>query len=117
MKRAFGGLVLAVFASTLCLDGVAAPQWCQGTVSNLWVYSDGTVYVYPSYRRDYTRVCNMNASVGGISVANCAAWFAMLRSAVQRRSSVLIYYAEAPVCGALPVLGDSPIPGYVMQVD
>ena len=107
------GAMLAIFSITVS----AAPQWCPGTMSNLWVYSDGTVFVLPSYRGDYTRICNMNAETGGVSVITCVAWFALLKNAVQRQSTIMVYYNDAPVCSALPVYGSTPIPGYVMEIN
>jgi hypothetical protein len=114
--------MLAIIASGVFLTGLtgaisAAPQWCQGTMSNLFVSSDGTVYVLPSYRADYTRICNLNTETGGVSVVNCAAWLAMLRNAVQRQSTVLVYYGDVPACNSIPTYGAAPLPGYVMQMN
>ena len=117
MKEVFKGFALGAILAATALTAGAAPQWCQGTVSRLWVYSDGTIYFNSSYRGDYTRICNINTEVGGISPTNCAAWFSILKSAVQRQSQVVVYYSDAASCGALPNYAGTPWPGYVMQVD
>src|SRR6266446_2919798 len=95
----------------------AAPQWCSGTVSNLYLAGDGSVLVIGSWRGDYTRLCSLNEPLNGISALTCASWMAVLSKAVSRKSTVIVYYSEAPACNALPVYWSSTIPFYVMQVD
>jgi len=55
--------------------------------------------------------------LNGISALTCASWMAVLSKAVSRKSTVIVYYSEAPACNALPVYWSSTIPFYVMQVD
>jgi hypothetical protein len=98
----------------LTLPVQAAPQWCTGTMSNLWVASDGQVYVNVSWRGDYVTLCNLNQAWNSISPTTCAAWFAAARSAVQRNAATTIQYADAPACSAMPVYGAAPPPYYVM---
>ena len=117
MKKMCSKIVLGAYLAVFGVSASAAPQWCVGMVNQLWIASDGTVYVYPSYRNDFTRICNINAETGGVSVTTCLAWFAMLRNAVQRQSTVTVYYVEAPACNALPSYANTPIPYYVMQVN
>lgn len=117
MRGIFTNIALGLASVVTSVAAVATPQWCQGTVSRLWIYSDGTVYVNSSYRGDYTRICNINSEIGGISSINCAAWFSILKSAVQRQSQVIVFYPEAVSCSTLPSYGSTPLPGYVMQVD
>lgn len=117
MKKTLSKFVLAVTMFAFAVSVNAAGQFCQGAVSNVFVYLDGTVYVQPTYRGDYVRICNMNAETSGISITTCATWFAILRSAVQRNSQIMVYYPDAPACAALPTYGASPIPGYVMQMN
>lgn len=117
MKGIFNRIAYAMLSIVFAAPVTAAPQWCQGTVANLWVYSNGNVFVQPSYRGDYTMICNMNTEIGGISVTTCATWFAILRSAVQRQSNIMVHYPDAPACNALPTYGGSILPGYVMQVN
>ena len=117
MKNIFSKTVLCTLLAATGISTSAAPQWCQGTVGNLWIYTNGNVYVVPSFRGDHIRICNMNTETSGISVINCVAWFTMLRNAMQRQSTVTVYYPEAPSCNTLPTYDASPVPGYVMQRD
>ena len=117
MRKIFSKIALGALLAVFGVTASAAPQWCTGTVTNLWVYSNGAVYVKPSYRADYTQICNMNAETNGISVTTCVAWFAVLRSAVQRQSSVLVYYTDTSSCNTLPTYESTPVPGYVMQMN
>jgi len=110
---------ISIFALMTMIGGSsnAAQQWCQGTMQNLWVSGGGNVYVRPSYRADYTRMCNLNADSGSVSAMTCVAWLSILKTAVQRQSLVIVYYSEAPSCGALPTYDSAPFPYYVMQAD
>lgn len=104
----FGGSVLPV---------VAAPQWCGGTVTNLWVDFSGNVLVIPSWRGNHIRLCNINQSIAGETTTTCLSWMSLVRSAVQRSRAMIIYYDNAPACGEIPTYGAAPVPGYVMLND
>ena len=117
MKIRSAKYALGVHLSLAGVTSNAAPQWCQGTVVNLFVYSEGSVYVRPSFRNDYVRICNLNADLNNVSVATCVSWFSILKSATQRQATVLIQYADAPSCDAIPTYGSAPMPGYVMQMN
>jgi hypothetical protein len=95
----------------------ATPQHCAGTVTNLYLARDGSVLVIGSWRGDYTRLCSLNEPLNGISILTCASWMAVLSKAVSRRSTVGVYYGNAPACSTLPVYWESIIPDYVMQHD
>ena len=118
MKKVTRKLLLMTFLAVFALSATGAgPQYCQGTVGNLYVNSSGTVLAFASYRGDYVQFCNVNVDTGGVSVINCMAWFAMLKSAVQRQSQILVFYPDAPICSQLPTYGAAPVPGYVMQMN
>lgn len=115
MKKTVCKIIAGVYMVLCCAGANAGPLWCQGTVSDLFTYAEGSVLVLPSFRGDYVRVCNINVEIGGVSPVNCLAWFAVLKSAVQRQSQVIFHYVDAPACNGLPTYGNAPIPGYVMQ--
>ena len=117
MKKPVSRIALTSILLAYIVQASAAPQWCQGTVSNLWVSATGVVFVAPAARSDYVQICNINADMGGVPPTTCLIWFAMLKSAVQRQSSVIIYYSDAPACNVLPTYQSAPIPYYVMQVN
>lgn len=92
----------------------AAPQFCTGTLSNLYIDEAGNVSAAVSWRGDYVRFCNVNQSTGTVSQTTCMAWLSMMRSAVQRAAQTITYYSEAPSCNAMPTYGAAPVPGYFM---
>lgn len=92
----------------------AAPQWCSGTLSNLYIDDAGTVFATVSWRGDYVRFCNVNQSTGSVSQTTCMSWLSLMRSAVQRNAQTITYYGEAPACNVVPTYGAAPVPGYFM---
>jgi hypothetical protein len=105
------GVVVGGFIST----ADAANQYCEGTLANLYVTSDGTVTVRPSWRGDWVRLCNVNVPVDTVSSTTCLAWLALARSAVQRNSQTTIFYSDAPACNTMPTYGNAPVPSYLMM--
>ena len=106
-----GLVVAAILAPTVAS---AAPQWCYGTINNLWVDSQGSMFAMPSWRGDYVMFCNVNQSTGSVSPTTCMTWMSLLRSAIQRNAQTLVYFADAPACNAMPTYSASPVPYYVM---
>jgi hypothetical protein len=94
-----------------------AAQWCTTTVSNLITYSDGAVKVLVSARGDYLQLCNINADWKGIAPTTCASWLTLVRSAVARKSSMILFFAEDTPCNLIATYGSGPAPGYVMMSD
>lgn len=110
-----GALLLAVGPS---LAKAQQPQWCEGTVSRLFVDAGGDVLVHAQFRGDYLRICNINRASGQngeITATQCAVWTSLLKSAVERKAQTTIYYASPPTaCAQFPTYGSSPWPWYVM---
>ena len=75
-------LISILLASAWPLHARAAPQWCTGTVSQVWVDSGGNVHFVGSWRGDHTIACNVNEPRDGVSPVNCMTWFASLQSAI-----------------------------------
>ncbi|MCX7113366.1 MAG: hypothetical protein NTX45_25310 [Proteobacteria bacterium] len=113
VKLGFVALMLTLASST----SLAAPQWCYGKVSNLWMAANGELYVFTSWRNDYVRVCNINQNLGPVTPQNCASWLTLLRNAVTNKENTIIYYDNAPACKDIPVYANAPVPGYVMLQD
>ena len=98
---------------------LAAAQWCSGTINALWVDSAGNVYIYPSWRADHLRVCNVNeavASAGGpsVSITTCLSWLSLLKAGNVAAKSMITHYVEAPACSAIPTYVSAPTPSYIM---
>lgn len=108
------GVILLAAAMLSPFSAHAAPQWCGGTLSNLYIDAGGTVSSVVSWRGDYVAFCNINQSAGAVSPTTCIAWLSMMRSAVQRGAQTITYYSEAPSCNAISTYGAAPVPGYFM---
>jgi hypothetical protein len=97
------------------------PQWCEGTVSRLFVDAAGDVLVLAQFRGDFLRICNINRASGQngeITATQCAVWTSLLKSAVERKAQTTIYYASPPTaCAQFPTYGSSPWPWYVMLMN
>jgi len=113
IKVVFSVLMLLLSSST----AIAAPQWCSGKIGYLWIYSDGGVFIRPSWRGDHVQICNINQNHGQITPQTCAGWLTFLRNAVTNQEATIIYYSDAPACQVMPTYGSAPIPGYIMLVD
>lgn len=121
-KRTRQIISLAAIWWPLCLlpaaqNAAAAQQYCDGTVTNLFVRDDGEAIVRTSWRSDYVAVCNVNQVVGKVTPTQCLTWLSFLKSAVERKSRITFFYADAPVCSVMPTYGGAPTPGYVMLMD
>jgi len=110
-------VVLALMLVLASSTAMAEPRWCGGTVSRLFMYRNGEVYVVPSWRNDGVRVCNINQDSGTVTPQNCAAWFSLLRNAATNKENTVIFYDDAPACDTMPTYNNAPVPGYVMLVD
>ena len=71
MKKLYSQFALTTILVAFTVSVGAAPQWCQGTVSNLWVNATGIVFVVPSTLGDYVQICNINSESGGVSPTTC----------------------------------------------
>jgi hypothetical protein len=110
------GLILWILVASIWpWSGHAAPQWCGGTVSTVWVKAVGDVFFVGSWRADHTKACNVNETWNGVSPATCLSWFVILQNAMNRQLGVTVFYDEAPACNALPLYEGSPTPGYIMN--
>lgn len=114
-KRRLAIVLASIALATTCAS--AAEQWCTGTVSNLFVSSNGNVEVQTSWLGNYVLVCNQNQTSGGVSPTTCLSWMSLLRNAIERKAQTTIYYPNAPACAQIPPYETAPTPGYVMLVN
>jgi len=112
-----GVVVGAALLGSGQLPAVAAPQWCNGTLSNLQINAAGDVFVQPSWLGNMVIVCNVNQNAGAITPAICMNWVTLMRSAVQRGAQTWMQYADAPACNAMPTYSSAPYPWYIMMVN
>lgn len=114
LTKTFRALTAVLALTGATLPALAAPQWCTGTVKDLFIDADGGTAVWTSWRGSYVQVCNVNQTVGNVPPGTCMNWIALMRSAVQRGAQTTMYYPDAPACNTMPTYGAAPLPGYVM---
>lgn len=86
---------------------------CNGTVTRVLLYGDGTVNLLSSWRNDYTFLCNTNGTFGGIPAEVCLSWYATAMNAAAHGKQVNVYYAATYTCATLPIYSSSAVPTYV----
>src|SRR4051794_26825318 len=87
-------LALVSFSSHAATD-------CNGTVTRVLLYGDGSVNLLASYRNDYTVLCNTNGTFGGIPAEVCLSWYATALDAVAHGKQVNVYYGATLTCATL----------------
>lgn len=103
-------LALAIFATTTPLH--AAETYCSGKLNEMLVYSDGTLMVHSTWRNDWTVLCNIKGTFGGIDAVTCSMWAALAGKVVETQQFVIVYYPNSAACTALTTYGSSSAPGY-----
>jgi hypothetical protein len=110
--------IMACLVLAMPIYGIAAPQWCGGTIGAVWVDHTGDLFTLPSWRGDHLRVCSVKQTltVAGRSIdqTTCLSWMAMLRQAKQAGAAVLMHYDDVPSCAQVPTYNAAPLPFYVM---
>jgi hypothetical protein len=107
-------ILIGVLAVGLAVPASAGTIYCEGSVVSVYVSSSGEVVFQPSYRADYTEVCNLDGSWQGISTEICYSWYSQLIAAKTHAKNVLLQYSTSYTCATLPTYAGSPVPGYVM---
>jgi len=92
----------------------AAPQWCRGTIENLWTNSVGDVFVLPSSRGQHVQICNVKATWKEIDPTTCMMWVSHAQAAVTGSKQTIIHYADVPSCSSVPQYSAAPAPVYLM---
>lgn len=122
LRRLARSCVVGLLGFALAAPTWAAPQYCAGTVSQLWVDADGNLFALPSWRGDHVRLCHVRTAITANSVTiepvTCLAWMALVRQAMTANKQVSIHYADIPqTCSQVPTYAQSPLPWYVMLVN
>jgi hypothetical protein len=94
----------------------AADIQCYGTVTDLLVYSDGTVNILTSYRNDYTNICNLQVARQGVDTFTCALWIGSIESARKLGQTIHVYYIDNGTgfsCATIPIHGAAPAPLFI----
>ena len=93
--------------------GNVAPDQCQGKVGNLYVYQNGDVNAWMTFRNDWLLICNLDGKAGKTE-AVCRSWLALLMAAYQNNEDVVILFPGGGVkCESIPIYDKTPPVGYV----
>jgi hypothetical protein len=108
-------LFFALILIALSAPGLAG-QWCSGTISTVYLSSDGSVIIYGSWRNDYTKICNDQGTFGGIDGVTCLAWYATAVKAQGAQTKVTVYYDNdgGYTCANMPTYSSALVPFYFM---
>jgi hypothetical protein len=106
-----------ILVGSVALTGVAnaAPIYCSGTITNLYVDSAGNLILAGTWRNDYTMICQLHQTWNGIKPETCTFWYALLAASKTHTKNVLISYDTTYTCATLPTYEGTPAPTYVMQ--
>jgi len=108
----------AYWSAALAISGLISPParadfYCSGTISEVLMYSTGSVLILTSWRGDWTEICNSQGAFGGIDGATCLAWYAAAVKAAASQIQAGVYYSgNAYTCANLPTYGSSLVPVY-----
>jgi len=108
-------LVALVVALLLPAPAHAAFE-CNVSVRNVLIYRDGLVNVLHTGRGDYTFVCSLNGTYGGVDPATCAMWTAMLQSIKKKNGIANFYFDGTGSCDAIGTYTNAPVPVYIGDV-
>jgi len=107
--------VLALMVAVVVGPAQAAgTQWCAGKVLHVLTYADGSVHLFGEWRGDYTQMCNLAGDWKGVPALTCKAWLSTAQVALVTGRNVIVQYADAPACNAIPAYGVAPGPAYLM---
>jgi len=113
---------MTIFGAIVTLLMVAQPAlavnlWCTGTISRVYVNTNGQAFIRSSWRSGYTMICDLNGTWKGVTQDVCKTWFAMLQGAYHAQTNVIVYYTgvSETSCSVIPTYGGAPGPNYIMN--
>jgi hypothetical protein len=116
-------IVHAIFIAAVVVCNIAgnpltshATVWCTGNITRVYVASDGSIIINPSYNGSWAQICNVGQSWKGIDPMTCAYWFSIAKTAVSQNSQVILMYGDIDSCSTIPTYGEAPAPTYLMLV-
>jgi hypothetical protein len=89
---------------------------CDVKVLRVLVYSSGAVNVLHSGRNDYTVICYLDTTSGGVAPTTCAMWTAMLQAIKRKSGTATFYYPTDGTCATMGTYGSAPVPSYIGDV-
>ena len=82
---------------------------CSGEVMNSYISVGGNLIIKPTWRNDYTKLCNVNDDP-----IVCALWSGYVASSMNDNTSLIVSYSSIGSCSTIPTYSSSPTPDYVM---
>jgi len=112
IKQMLAILLITILLSTNAYSGVS----CNGTIDYLYMDKSGGVFVYGSWRQDYTKICDIDTATdwNGISGETCKGWLSLALAAKTAKQRVKIAYPDGAVCDALPTYNNSTGPNFIL---
>lgn len=92
----------------------AAPQWCRGTINQELLDVGGDLYILPSWRNEWTQLCNMNGKFKDVPAAICKLWYSSVQAAVISGKSATVQYNDAPTCDKIGAYNAAEKPNYFL---
>lgn len=110
-------LISFVGAATLLLPSLGHAAFeCNASVLRVLVYNGGMVNVLHTGRNDYTVICSLDTTYGGVTPATCAMWTAMLQSIKKKNGLATFYFGGEGSCATMLTYGNAPVPAYVGDI-
>jgi hypothetical protein len=106
---------LSFILATLLVCSNSNAVNCGGKIERVYVTKSSDVNIWADWRGDYTRLCNLEVSWGGVPPETCKAWFSMALAIKISGSNATAQYAGNDNCTAIPTYSDSPAPNYFMS--
>jgi len=116
IRRLIAGCLVALGVALLLPAPAHAAYECNVSVKYVLIYRDGLVNVFHTGRNDYTFVCSLKGTYGGVDPATCAMWTAMLQSIKKKDGIAAFYFAGAGSCDAMGTYTSAPVPVYIGDV-
>ena len=82
---------------------------CSGEVMNSYISVGGNLIIKPSWRNDYTKLCNVNDEP-----IVCSLWSGYVTTSMNDNTSLIVSYSNEASCSNLSTYSSAPTPDYVM---
>lgn len=114
MKKILKALFISTASLTLLVPSIGHASFeCNASVLRVLIYNGGAVNVLHTGRGDYTVLCNLDSTYGGVTPTTCAMWTAMLQSIKKKNGLATFYFPGEGSCATMATYGNAPVPAYV----
>lgn len=110
IKLMFFLILTVLLAGTVKANNI----YCSGKIKRVHVSSNGAVFINPSWRSDYLKICNLNDQSPG--TVTCSMWASYAAKAVENQMDVThsLVVPEGTTCQNIPTYGSTPKTNYLM---